>query len=217
VWQDREWLEFYPLIVPLYLGPDAGAFPRVYSDGTSVWVAYRTGQPENWRAVLLKDGVEVWRSPTVCGGNDPVCLGSGWFAWQDDVTRRIYRAPLTDLTFWTDVGPILPTGLSRILASGTVRLVDEDRVLVPGVTRPCWAGVLSIGEAPNGGALVSQGTKCLLLWPGEETFTPRLAWDGKTGYVAVTWGKQGIRLATFDESDLQGVVLAPAGTPFPTS
>ena len=63
-WQDGELLRVRGVEQPwpsldVLLGPDAGAFPRLWSDGAAWWLAYRDGQPGGWRAVLCKDGVEV--------------------------------------------------------------------------------------------------------------------------------------------------------------
>ena len=65
----------------------------------------------------------------------------------------------------------------------------------------------------SGGVLVRHADgRVLHLWPAEDGYTPRLAHDAQTGlYAVVTWGRQGVRLATFTAADL--VAVAPAPVP----
>lgn len=198
------------------LGSDVGAFPRLLSAGDSWWLIYREGATLGGRAVLRRDGVEVWRSEAECGGNDPVCAGSllGLFVadWQRAGDNRIGRVYGDGRAIMTNrVGR--PTGLSHMTPDADVVLVDDARGSVHGMTRPCFAGPLVIGEHPTSGALVrhTDGRE-LRLWVGEDAYVPRLAYDAQTGtYAAVTHGRQGVRLVTFAEADL--VAPAPPQTP----
>lgn len=138
------------------LGSDVGAFPRLLSAHGSVWLIYREGASFGGRAVLRRDGVEVWRSPVECGGNDPVCLGGQSFAWQEaHGPTHVYF--LSDLV--NPVGEMAsrPTGLSHFPGVGIFPiLVDDARGAVEGMTRPSWAGDLVAGEHPDSGVLVRE-------------------------------------------------------------
>lgn len=198
--------------VSIPLGDDVGAFVRLLSALDSVWCIYREGASKGGRAVLLRDGREVWRSASECGGNDPVCFGSGrFFAWQRSGDNAVFVAQcLKPAAGWlARIGA--GTGLSHFNTPGdAVVTVDEARGLVPGITRPSWAGALVAGEHPDSGALIKASDgRALRFWPDEETVTPRLAHDPATGtYAVVTSGVRGgvdfgVRLATFTASELQ--------------
>lgn len=198
------------------LGDDVGAFPRVMSDGSDVWLLYREGRSRGGQAILRKNGIVVWRSPSECGGNDPVCFGiergGAAFAWQKAGTNEI----LSGLVGWPSAqlpgGEGRPTGLSHIQANGVVVLVDDARMSVPGMTRPAWAGSLVVGEGSDSGVVVRDTTTGLVahLWPYEETFTPRVCVD-RDLYAVVTWGKPGVRVGYLTTSDLS----VPTPTPQP--
>lgn len=183
-----------------------GSFPRLMSADGAWHLAFR-GPDEHIR--LLRDGVLVWTSPVRAGGNDCVALGRDHdgiasLAWQAEgtnaVTAQWLRSPATA---WS-AGIGRPTGLSRFDAAGSVVLVDEDRGLVRGITRPSWAGALVCGEAKDGGArILAPDGRELVLWAFRQTFVPRLAHDPATGmYGCVTHGLDGVRVATFTEADL---------------
>ena len=195
------------------LGDDVGAFPRLLSALGSWWLIYREGASLGGRAVLTRDGREVWRSPVECGGNDPVCLGGVWFAWQQAGTNAVRMSNLTPPYNEVMHRFGAPTGLSRLVGADVI-LVDEDRGAVPGVTRPSWAGDLVIGEHPDTGALVKAGDgRVLRLFNEQDAYTPRLAHDTQTGaYAAVTWGRQGVRLAVFGDADLSTPAPPPSET-----
>ena len=198
------------------LGDDVGAFPRVMSDGSDVWLLYREGRSRGGQAILRKNGIVVWRSPSECGGNDPVCFGvergMAAFAWQKAGTNEI----LSGLVGWPSAqlpeGEGRPTGLSHIQANGVVVLVDDARMSVPGMTRPAWAGSVVVGEGAASGVVVKDTTTGLVahLWPYEETFTPRVCVD-RDLYAVVTWGKPGVRVGYLTTSDLS----LPTPTPQP--
>ncbi len=144
------------------LGSDVGAFPRLLSALGSLWLLYREGASLGGRAVLRRDGVEVWRSDGECGGNDPVAIGTHYidgpvFAWQQAGTNQILSARAIAPTRQLPDGMGRPTGLSHIDAAQRVILVDDARGAVAGMTRPSWAGDLVAGEHPDAGALVRAG------------------------------------------------------------
>jgi hypothetical protein len=203
-----------PVLLSLswHLGSDVGAFPRLLSALGHVWLIYREGKSLGGRAVLRRDGAEVWRSPAECGGNDPVCLGVSLCAWQQAGDNLVRLARLTEPDSQWAARRGAPTGLSHIDADQRVVLVDEARGVQPGMTRPSWAGTLVAGEHPDSGALVvAADGRALRLWPGEDAYVPRLAHDGTGAYAVVTHGRQGIRLAVFADADL----VAPAPAPVP--
>jgi hypothetical protein len=86
------------------------------------------------------------------------------------------------------------TGLSRVLADGTVRTIDEDRFALPGATQPCFAGDLAVGEGNPDGALWRLSEKEGVAWPGEETFVPKCAMLGDRVALTTSGGRGGIRL-----------------------
>lgn len=209
------------------IGDDVGAFPRLLSAHDSVWLIYRNGASLGGRAILRRDGQEAWRSPVECGGNDPVCLGldpvaGGAFAWQKAGTNEVMSALCLFPNAQLPEGDGRPTGLSHFSASGKIVLVDDARGAVKGITRPSWAGDLVAGEHPDSGVRVLAGDgRELRIWPGEETVTPRLAFDPATGmHAVVTSGVRngidyGVRLATFTASELQAPVPVDPDAPFP--
>jgi len=197
----------------LGLGDDVGAFPRLLSAHGSVWCIYREGASLGGRAVLLRDGREVWRSPVECGGIDPVCLGLAYgrarAAWQrfgDNQVGVFDVADMVGQSPWAG----RPTGLSHIDSAGRVVLVDETRGSIPGMTRPCADGAIIAGEHPDSGVLVRdfRDGRELRIWPGEETVAPRLSASAPTGaHAVVTSGVRagvdyGVRLATFSVDEL---------------
>ena len=203
------------------LGDDVGAFPRLLSALGSWWLIYREGASLGGRAVLRRDGLEVWRSPFECGGNDPVCLADNglFFAVQRFGDNAVFVGRLFEPDgIWADRHGA-PTGLSRFLPNSRVALVDEDFIAVPGMTRPSWAGALVCGEHPDAGVLVQAADgRQAHVWPDEHTVTPRLAHDPQTGaYAVVTSGVRGsvdygVRLATFVDADLAAQAPPPSET-----
>lgn len=198
------------------LGDDVGAFPRLMSDGSDVWLLYREGRSRGGQAILRKNGIVVWRSPSECGGNDPVCFGVEHgrpsFAWQKAGTNEIFSGLVGWPAAQLPSGEGRPTGLSHIQASGLVVLVDDARVSVPGVTRPCWAGALVCGEHPVAGTVVrAEDGRESHLWATRATFTPRLAYDAERDrYACVTWnGRDGVLVAYLEAGELTSPVVVP--------
>lgn len=180
------------------------AFPRIYYYPITghLWFAYHDGNV----GILRNASTDQVMTLSPCHNNDPICFGSHWVAWQG---AQIDHWPITRMHLKTGVkflvGNGAGTGLSRILDDGTVRLVDEDRVLVPGGTRPCWAADLVVVEAFELGV---RGTltdgKEQLLWPGMSTITPRCAFGAtKKIYAISTWSNQdgSIRVAETTAAD----------------
>ncbi len=176
------------------LGDDVGAFPRLWSAHGSVWLLYREGASRGGRMVLRRDGQPAWQSLQAGGGNDPGCLGidgvaGAAFAWQQAGTNAIASALCREPLRQLPSGEGRPTGLSHFGSAGSVVLVDDARVSVPGMTRPCWAGALVCGEHPVAGTVVRAADgREVHLWATRATFTPRLAYDAERDrYACVTW------------------------------
>lgn len=187
------------------LGPGSLAFPRMGVSGGSLWLAYRAQST----AFLVDAGsLAAGQGGTpsllgLAGGNDPVAIGGGFVAWQKgDSSFTIMRRPLSGGAAST-VGPGRPTGLSRLMADGRVTLIDNDRTAVPGGTRPCWAGDMTVVEGPDGGNRASRGGNAVLLWPGATAFTPKCAADAGR-YAVATWGDHEVRLAVLKPADFTG-------------
>lgn len=162
------------------------AFPRIYFHAATghLWFAYHDGSV-GWLHNATT-GQVVTLAP--CQNNDPICFGGRWVAWQG---AQHNGWPITRMDLETGqrviAGHGAGTGLSRILESGEVRLVDEDRVLVPGGTRPCWAADLVVVENFSLGVLgrLNDGRE-KLVWPGMSTITPRCAYGSRV-YAIATW------------------------------
>jgi hypothetical protein len=156
-------------------------------------VAYRVLRNGLWQLAVGEVTHGVYQNEVVlgrCFGNNPIVVDhEGHVAWQDDVAGCVYlwrigTAPMGVITR----REIRPTGLSRIDPLLGVRFIDEDRVLVPGMFNPVWAGACVVGEGQTG--LVAQiGAVRGDVLPGE-CMVPRVAVRGDT-YAAVTWGSPG--------------------------
>lgn len=182
------------------------AFPKLTVYNNVLWLAFR----ENYSSTA--NAVKLWRSDTQVienlgggFGNDPVALQNGFVAWQlqqADGTWKIVRRALTGGST-TIVKNAVGTGLSRILANGTVVTIDEDRFAVTGYTRPWVAGGLTVTEGKNTGLFgfwnnpstpFSITSSQFSLFPGQTVFAPHAATDG-TLYAVTTWGPSGARIA----------------------
>lgn len=184
--------------------PD-NSFPRLTVSNNIVWLAYRDG-----RDIIL------WRSDTGAiqnlgqgGGNDPVALGFGSIAWQTTASGfPVMKRNLTGGSA-TRVRSGAPTGLSRILSSGNVKLIDEDRNAIRGYTRPWWAGSLTVVEGVRNedgdiAFFKNDLNSKFSLFAGQESFTPHAAFDGKDLYAISTWGNAGVRVATLRWTQTSG-------------
>lgn len=169
------------------------------------WLAYRTSDERGNLAALwnLDEGRLVALGER-CDGNPPVMVGAGYWAWQRAAAGfPVFLAPLGNPAAWTMVRNGAPTGLSRILPDGTVRLIDEDRNAMLGGTMPAFAGDLSVDEHPDSGLIcrLTDGRE-LRLWAGQETRTPRCAVDGQGRRAVVTWGgPTNVRVAVLADGD----------------
>jgi len=207
------------------LGSDVGAFPRLLSAHGSVWLIYREGKSLGGRAVLRRDGVEVWRSSWECGGNDPVCFGEmsgrvAFAAQQFGVENLVFGGTLDKPKETLHrIGVGAPDGLHAFNGAAGVTLIKDVRGSVVGMTRPTWALGLVAGEHPDAGVLVRDidDGREFLVFAGQAGATPRLSVDFDTQrFAVVTWGElrgidYGVRLAVFTEADL----VAPAPVPAP--
>ena len=176
----------------LLCGDDQLAFVRLGYAAGGVCVAWRgVGS----YAYLVRLGVsETARTLGPTGGNCPVAVDRGVVAWQAPTafTRRMTLtewAPLPDVDRWA------PTGLCT---AQPVTYIDDVRPSEPGMTNPVRAGALVVGEcATRGGVLcrLDDGRE-LLLWPGQDTMTPRCAatLDGAR-FAVCCWGREGVRVA----------------------
>jgi hypothetical protein len=176
---------------------EPGAFPRLLSWVGRLWLAYREGAAP-YRIVLREVGTSHVEHLDIGHGSDPVALGAGDVAWQATGAPewQVWRKPLVGTELSRFVRQGRPTGLSRVLADGAVKVVDEDREELTGYTRPCWAGDLVVAEGRNLGAYarLTDGRE-LIVWPGQEAVTPRCATNGGDLFGIVTWGREGVRFA----------------------
>jgi hypothetical protein len=120
------------------------AFPRVSPTGR---VAYRGPG-----AVLYADGVQIGNVPI--GGNCPILVTEENIYAQLVPTNDVHRYS------WSGehrgfVRAGAPTGLSRVVGN-SVATIDEDRMVVPGMLKPVWAGDAVIGEHPDKGIVVQR-------------------------------------------------------------
>lgn len=176
----------------LVCGEGQLAFPRLGYAAGGVCVVWRGPGSQ---AYLVRLGIsETARTLGPTGGNCPVALDNGVVAWQAPtaLTRRSIVATmeaLADLDRWA------PTGLCT---AQPLTYIDDVRTSVAGMTNPVRAGALVVGECTaRGGVLcrLDDGRE-LLLWPGQDTMTPRCAatLDGAR-FAVCTWGREGVRLA----------------------
>lgn len=196
------------------LGDDAGAFPRFLVWDGRLWLAYRKGGPSYAVCVwnVLTDEVHTlgWGY-----GNDPVALGSGFAAWQSTGDYQVLRQPIDGSGPTTHERIGAPTGLSRILL-GQVITVDEDRRVVPGGTRPSWAGdavAIEVDETAGGPCDLVRRNDGLeaRVFQGQYSPTPRLATDGRGRYLLGTGQGPGVRVALIEAADF----VAPVPVPVP--
>lgn len=195
---------------------EPGAFPRLMSWVGRLWLAHREAA-EPYRILAREVGTSHIETLSTGHGADPVALGSGDIAWQATGAPewQVWRKPLVGTEPSRFVRQGRPTGLSRVLADGGVRTVDEDREALSGYTRPSWAGDLTVAEGRNLGAYARliDGRE-LLLWPGQEAVTPRCATDGGDLFGIATWSvREGVRFTEVTRSEFRHPQTEPQPEP----
>ena len=176
------------------------AFQRLAVFNNTLWMIFRDGENS---AGVIPESIRLWRSDTgavenlgyVWGsGNDPVAIGNGYIAWQEQQAGviKILRRSITGGAI-TNLGPGAPTGLSRIMPNGSVVLIDTDRLAVPWGSRAWFATSLVVAEdyTPTDNGIVGRFNNDSVtefnLWPGQLAHTPHAAFDGSINYVVATW------------------------------
>jgi len=177
------------------------AFQRIVVNNGILWVIFRDGENS---VGAIPESIRLWRADTgavenlgnvVGSGNDPVAIGNGYIAWQNQVggVITIFRRSITGGTI-TNLGAGAPTGLSRIMPGGSVVLIDTDRNMFPWGTRFWLAGSLAVAEdftppPDNGivGRFNNDPVTEFNLWPAQVAHTPHAATDGFGNYVIATW------------------------------
>lgn len=188
------------------------AFPRLHAFQNHLWLAYRD-DVEGGKLHNLSLGVESVFAPHV-DGNSPILLERGRVVWQESgrvrwlALDRLNAEP-NDARFETR-----PTGLSRLNTDGFPIFADDDRFLVHGTTVPTFAGPLSASERHDSGALILDAVnkKALTLWPGLDSFNPRIIELPDGEFAVAAWGSRTARVATFQMTDLR-----PLAVPSPPS
>ena len=159
------------------------------------WVAYRLTDALGSRARLYNVVSREQWDAGVCHGNWPVAVSSTHWAYQTTVMDgagthgEIYRAPLTNPLAWEWVRMGAPTGIASLNADGSATLVDETFTSVVGMTQPAFAPGIVVGEERDSGTLcrLSDGREALV-WVGQPTTTPHVAFDIATGrYAIAVW------------------------------
>jgi len=110
------------------------AFVRLLDDAGTLWIAFRD---EMDRAAICTLSVPT---PTAFGlafGNHCVALTPGWFAYQDDLTRRVLATELVPLgQSWHVLrDEVRPSGIAR-LNNRIVVFNDENRNAMAGGVNP---------------------------------------------------------------------------------
>jgi hypothetical protein len=185
-------------------------YPKLHSWDGRLWLAYREGQAP-YRIVLREIGTGVQETLTVGHGEQPVAFGWGDIAWQAsgapawNVRRRRVDASGDPGVF---VRNGVGTGLSHVYID-RVTTIDEDRLALPGYTRPHRFDGLVVAEGPQGGAYARFRDRELTLWPGQTANTPRCAMDGDR-LVVVTWGApHNVRIGVFAYGEMSPIGESP--------
>src|SRR3989344_5392065 len=176
------------------------AFQRIVVNNGILWVIFRDGENS---VGAIPESIRLWRADTgavenlgnvVGSGNDPVAIGNGYIAWQNQVggVITIFRRSITGGTI-TNLGAGAPTGLSRIMPGGSVVLIDTDRSMFPWGTRFWLAGppaaVARHTPPPDNGIVGRFNNDPVTefnLWPAQVAHTPHAATDGFGNYVIAT-------------------------------
>ncbi|HEY4505835.1 MAG TPA: hypothetical protein VJG67_04050 [Candidatus Paceibacterota bacterium] len=182
----------------------AGGFPRLTVSNGTLWMAWRDGEPSGEDIKLWRKDLDSTESLGPGAGNDPVALGYGYIAWQklESPNWRVYRRPLAGGTsVFLQNG--LPTGISRILSTGLIKTIDQDRTAVSWGVNAWFSGAITVAtditpKDDNGVAvrLNNLASSEFNLWPGQRTHTPHAATDGNGNYAVATWNPT-VRVAVF--------------------
>lgn len=190
--------------VPIPAGGGA-AYPVLYVDAAKhTWLAWRH---EQIGGILLDLTGSVQRFLGYVYGNAPIGLGAGEVWCQADPAYGYVWRSLDDLdTVRRSPERGAPTGIAWIDVAGFPVLVDAARASVPGLSNPQRAGRCVVGENADAGpnrniARLTDGRQADL-WPGLDSFTPRIATDGGTFAVA-TWGSKRTRAALLTDVDFR--------------
>jgi hypothetical protein len=209
VWRDRVLVHQRPLL------PGSAPFPVIGFDR----VYYRENDSDTHavlRSLRLED---LTGAPTTVAAGDlyglrPIRVAHGFLAWsQKDGTgqRLVWRTRDPDGVSGAPVRDGTEQGISHILPDGTIRLTDETRTIATPAgwrTMPYWADaetyVCEGTEPEHGGALgaevwqaeYGEAPRQVIVWPGYESFTPRIASAPDGTWRVVTWGRSGVRVET---------------------
>ncbi len=188
------------------------------------WLAYKGRETIGWPAVLinLTDGAKYLFTPTT--GNSPIALSSSHIFWQASGNHGPYTvccASFSNPDIRTQLGPGAPDGLAWGNPDLTYALGKDIRSAVPGMTCPQGPGdsSLVVGENDEGGIRVklpNERTGVVLL-PGTDTKTPRVARGEGENYGVVAWGSVGVNVVLFTSSDVKEAIPDVVEPTAPTS
>lgn len=202
------------LVHSFSLPPGTLAFPRMNGNV----IAWRNGVEPNARVMAVDvviDGMgpDDWSAEVLAegdiAGNDPIAINAEGRVYYQERTDGRYQV-FDERDLYVRDGA--PTGLSRVLHDGSVRLVDEDRrlTLPSGIrTRPCWTtGAVAVegdGTGVEVWRLTLDGSHWCPLWPGRQVWTPRISYDAtRATWHVVAWGTgpdEGLYHAALTEAD----------------
>jgi hypothetical protein len=202
-WRDRQ------VVRMLRIGNGSQAYPRIgatriyYRDNTSDTHAYV-------RSLKLED-IEAAPETIAEGdifGERPIAVNERYVAWQrrENGIGMVYRSSRVDGSLAEPVrtaqieGQTSSQGLLRIDTNGHVVLADEGRFVDTAAgrfTMPCFAGGVFAAEGRESGCEMWYGGLRHVEFPGQECFTPRLAFNPlDQTYGVVTHGREGVRVET---------------------
>lgn len=209
------------------LGGVQASFPRLYTYKSSMWIGYRDGAESGIGTFGRISAIATTiLTPIRVGpihGAYPCVFGHGEFAFQYDGAHAQpspwpveVRSLDENIAMEGDeiFGVGAPTGLALIDSGGSILSWDTIRGRIPGLFDVTYAGELCVGAADRGGspcAIVQhpESGDELVLWPGQDSQNPVIAWDGGENYAVVAWSAtgQGVRQATFKRNELRPPVV----------
>ncbi len=202
---------------PIELGPDANGFGRLYSLGDDWYLGYRLGRADGYKIRLLKNGIKIFQSLELSGGNFPTCFGDGCFAFSVTSRNMVYIYDLRTEHLSVALNSAPGTGLSRI-SGRRVITIDEDNGRFPGLTHAHSVDdQVFVAELPNGGVrafLKSDPKTYYDMDAGLVTNFPRVVSLPDNSYVAISWGHGEIPLIhAFSLEDLKNHIDTPVSPP----